>query len=145
MLAFALLPMVVSAQEESAREISVADLMQMHRATVNKYKGLVERFAAAVEEKDQQSVNVLQQELLHLMSAQVSYNLNMSLQDASNPNWKDRHDQQKSIYEKLQHAKLQIHTSAGMNVALEIVNDLNTFSKTMEIGLADIETYLRKN
>lgn len=145
LLAFFTMPTLLSAQEEAAREIPVADLMQMHRGSVNKFKSLVERFTAAVEEKEQQSVTVLQKELLDQMTAQVSYNLNMSKQDASNPNWKDRYEKQNKIYEKLEHAKLQIRTAAGMNAALDIIKDLNTFASTMEVGLADIETYLRNN
>ncbi|MAW87836.1 MAG: hypothetical protein CMJ42_15045 [Phyllobacteriaceae bacterium] len=119
--------------------------MQMHRSNVNKFKALVERFTAAVEEKEQQSVTVLQKELLDQMTSQVSYYLNMSKQDAANPNWKDRYEKQNDIYKKLEQAKLQIRTNAGMNAALDIVKDLNTFASTMEVGLADIEAYLRNN
>ena len=139
------MPLVLSAQEEAPREIPVADLMQMHRNTVNKFKAMVERFTAAVEEKEQQSVTVLQKELLDQMTSQVSYNLNMSKQDAANPNWKDRYQKQNKIYQKLDRARLQIRTAAGMNAALDIVKDLNTFASTMEVGLADIEAYLRNN
>ncbi|RME07608.1 MAG: hypothetical protein D6816_06470 [Bacteroidetes bacterium] len=139
------LPAFVSAQEQAPREIPVDDLMQMHRSNVNKFKALVERFTAAVEEKEQQSVTVLQKELLDQMTSQVSYNLNMSKQDAANPNWKDRYEKQNGIYKKLEQAKLQIRTNAGMNAALDIVKDLNTFASTMEVGLADIEAYLRNN
>lgn len=139
------MPSFLSAQEGAAREIPIADLMQMHSGNVKKFKSLVERFTAAVEEQEQQSVTVLQQELLNQMSSQVSYNLNMSKQDASNPNWKDRYEQQNQIYKKLEQAKLQIRSTAGMNAALDIIKDLNTFATTMEVGLADIETYLRNN
>ena len=145
LLAFMALPAFVSAQEQAPREIPVDDLMQMHRSNVNKFKALVERFTAAVEEKEQQSVTVLQKELLDQMTSQVSYYLNMSKQDAANPNWKDRYEKQNDIYKKLEQAKLQIRTNAGMNAALDIVKDLNTFASTMEVGLADIEAYLRNN
>ncbi len=139
------MPVFCFAQEAAPREIPVAELMQMHRGNLNNFNRLVERFTAAVEEKEQQSVTVLQQELLNQMSAQVSYNLNMSQLDAANPNWKAHYEKQNKIYEKLKHAKLQIRTGAGGQAALDIIKDLNTFATTMEAGLKDIEAYLKNN
>lgn len=145
LLSFLALPTFLNAQEEAPREIPVADLMQMHKGEVNKFKGMLERFKAAVNEKDQQSVSVLQKELMDQMTSQVSFNLNMSRSDASNKNWKERYKTENRVYEELKEAKLQVRTNAGMQAALDILKQLDTFASTMEEGLGDIEAYLKTN
>lgn len=144
-LSFFSLSAMAQKDEPATREISIEELMQMHRGTAEKFRVLLHRFAVAVDETEYQSASVLKDGLTDIMSSQVSYNLNMAAIQPENAVWKKRYKAQLDIYEETLKARISFESAEELARAAQLKTHMEAFVETMEKGLADIETYLRNN
>ncbi len=131
--------------QQAQREVPKEEIININRAGVEEFKYFIQRFEAAILEKERASASTLLEALITRMNLQVSYNLTMSRTDADNPAWAERHKLQKDILQRVRHFRLDFDEPTFPEKANTLLQDLRKFAKSMEDSLTDVENWIRNH